>query len=141
MGRGVNEAARGGRAGGRFRKALRQHPGAPAALRGALAAAAFKLGKLDVARMAFRRALALDPACVPALTGLAVLAMHGPPSTQARAPSGRRPSDPPLLRSSLRGRASSNHFPGRPSACLDWMTCRQGQPGKLESHRSASQRA
>lgn len=70
----------------RFRKALRQHPGAPAAVRVAIAAAAFRLGKLEVARKAFKRALALDPACVPALTGLAVLAQHGPPSRQVYLP-------------------------------------------------------
>lgn len=70
----------------RFRKALRQHPGAPAVVRVAIAAAAFRLGKLEVARKAFKRALALDPACVPALTGLAVLAQHGPPSRQVHLP-------------------------------------------------------
>lgn len=64
----------------RFRKALRLHPGAPAELRLGIGAAAFKLGRLDVARAAFRRALQLQPRCVPALTGLAVLAMHAAPS-------------------------------------------------------------
>lgn len=64
----------------RFRKALRLHPGAPAEVRLGIGAAAFKLGRLDVAGAAFRRALQLQPRCVPALTGLAVLAMHAAPS-------------------------------------------------------------
>ena len=56
------------------------HPDAPAEVRLGIGAAAFKLGRLDVARAAFQRTLQLQPRCVPALTGLAVLAMHRPPS-------------------------------------------------------------
>lgn len=64
----------------RFRKALRTHPNAPAEVRLGIGAAAFKLGRHDTARSAFQRALHLQPRCVPALAGLAVLAMHAPPS-------------------------------------------------------------
>lgn len=56
------------------------HPGAPPALRVALGVSAFRLGKLDVARKAFKRATELDPCCVSALTALAVLELHGVPS-------------------------------------------------------------
>lgn len=68
----------------RFRQALRMHPGAPPALRVALGVSAFRLGKLEVARKAFRRATELDPCCVAALTALAVLELHGVPSAAVR---------------------------------------------------------
>jgi len=45
-----------------------------------IAASSFRLGRLDAARAAFARALQLNPSCVPALAGLAVLALHAPPS-------------------------------------------------------------
>lgn len=64
----------------RFRKALRSHPNAPAEVRLGIGAAAFKLGRHDTARSAFQRALQLQPRCVPALAGLAVLAMYAPPT-------------------------------------------------------------
>lgn len=63
-----------------FRQALRSHPGSPPGLRVALGVSAFRLGKLEIARKAFKRATDLDPCCVAALTALAVLEFHGVPS-------------------------------------------------------------
>lgn len=61
---------------GLYRRALREHPGAPAEVRLGLAACHFRLGQFNQARAVYERTLELDPACGEALLGLAVLAFN-----------------------------------------------------------------
>lgn len=59
-----------------YKKALRTNPNCPAAVRLGMGHCFYKLGKIDKARLAFERALQLDPQCVGALVGLAVLELN-----------------------------------------------------------------
>ncbi|XP_054714138.1 LOW QUALITY PROTEIN: RNA polymerase-associated protein CTR9 homolog [Uloborus diversus] len=59
-----------------YKKALRTNPKCPAAVRLGMGHCFYKMGKLEKARLAFERALALDPQCVGALVGLAVLELN-----------------------------------------------------------------
>ncbi|KAL1452732.1 hypothetical protein WDU94_006936, partial [Cyamophila willieti] len=56
-----------------YKKALRTNPGCPAAVRLGMGHCFMKLGNQEKARLAFERALELDPQCVGALVGLAIL--------------------------------------------------------------------
>ncbi|KAM8939779.1 RNA polymerase-associated protein CTR9 homolog [Pelodytes ibericus] len=59
-----------------YKKALRTNPGCPAGVRLGMGHCFVKLNKLDKARLAFGRALDLNPTCVGALVGLAVLELN-----------------------------------------------------------------
>merc|ERR1719273_2053754 len=59
-----------------YKKALRTNPGCPASVRLGMGHCFLKLGNTDKARLAFERALQLDPNCVGALVGLAVLQLN-----------------------------------------------------------------
>ncbi|CAI9740736.1 polymerase-associated CTR9 homolog [Octopus vulgaris] len=59
-----------------YKKALRTNPSCPASVRLGMGHCFVKLGKLEKAKMAFERALFLDPQCVGALVGLAILKMN-----------------------------------------------------------------
>lgn len=59
-----------------YKKALRTNPGCPAGVRLGMGHCFVKLNKLDKARLAFGRALDLNPKCVGALVGLAVLELN-----------------------------------------------------------------
>ena len=59
-----------------YKNALRTNPRCPAAVRLGMAHCFVKLGKNDLARLAFERVLALDPQCVGALVGLAILVLN-----------------------------------------------------------------
>ena len=59
-----------------YKKALRTNPECPAAVRLGMGHCFMKLGNQDKARLAFERALELDPSCVGALVGLAVLELN-----------------------------------------------------------------
>ncbi|KAM9302261.1 RNA polymerase-associated protein CTR9 homolog [Gastrophryne carolinensis] len=59
-----------------YKKALRTNPGCPAGVRLGMGHCFVKLNKLDKARLAFGRALELNPKCVGALVGLAVLELN-----------------------------------------------------------------
>ncbi|KAM4617284.1 RNA polymerase-associated protein CTR9 homolog [Discoglossus pictus] len=59
-----------------YKKALRTNPGCPAGVRLGMGHCFVKLNKLDKARLAFGRALELNPTCVGALVGLAVLELN-----------------------------------------------------------------
>ena len=59
-----------------FKRALKSNPGAPASVRLGMGLCFFKLNKLPKARMAFERALELDPRCVGSLIGLAILELN-----------------------------------------------------------------
>ncbi|VDP76266.1 unnamed protein product [Echinostoma caproni] len=61
---------------GFYRKALRLQPNCPATVRLGMGHCFFKLGNLEKARLAFQRALDLDPDCVGALVGLAILDLN-----------------------------------------------------------------
>ncbi|KAF8567774.1 hypothetical protein P879_07001 [Paragonimus westermani] len=61
---------------GFYRKALRLQPNCPASVRLGMGHCFFKLGNIDKARLAFQRALDLDPDCVGALVGLAILDLN-----------------------------------------------------------------
>ncbi|XP_061526700.1 RNA polymerase-associated protein CTR9 homolog [Phycodurus eques] len=59
-----------------YKKALRTNPGCPAEVRLGMGHCFVKLNKLEKARLAFGRALELNPKCVGALVGLAVLELN-----------------------------------------------------------------
>ncbi|XP_063293935.1 RNA polymerase-associated protein CTR9 homolog isoform X1 [Pelobates fuscus] len=59
-----------------YKKALRTTPNCPAGVRLGMGHCFVKLSKLDKARLAFGRALDLNPLCVGALVGLAVLELN-----------------------------------------------------------------
>ncbi|XP_076339000.1 RNA polymerase-associated protein Ctr9 [Tachypleus tridentatus] len=59
-----------------YKKALRTSPKCPAAVRLGMGHCFYKLGKHEKAKLAFERALQLDPQCVGALVGLAVLELN-----------------------------------------------------------------
>lgn len=59
-----------------YKKALRTHPRCPAVIRLGMGHCFMKLGSPDKARLAYKRALELDPQCVGALVGLAVLKLN-----------------------------------------------------------------
>lgn len=61
---------------GHYRKALREHPGAPAEVRLGLAACLFRLGQVSQAKAAYQRTLDLSPSSGEALLGLAVIAFN-----------------------------------------------------------------
>ncbi|GAA52741.1 RNA polymerase-associated protein CTR9 homolog [Clonorchis sinensis] len=61
---------------GFYRKALRLQPNCPASVRLGMGHCFFKLGNMEKARLAFQRALDLDPDCVGALVGLAILDLN-----------------------------------------------------------------
>lgn len=61
---------------GFYRKALRLQPNCPATVRLGMGHCFFKLGNMEKARLAFQRALDLDPDCVGALVGLAILDLN-----------------------------------------------------------------
>ncbi|KAM7285986.1 RNA polymerase-associated protein CTR9 homolog [Ixodes scapularis] len=67
-----------------YKKALRTNPNCPAEVRLGMGHCFYRLGKQEKARAAFERALALDPQCVGALAGLAVLQLNlkGPEATR-----------------------------------------------------------
>lgn len=60
-----------------YKRALRSNPMCPANVRLGLGHCFYKLGKPEKARLAFERALQLDPQCVGALVGLALLELNG----------------------------------------------------------------
>ncbi|KAH9640676.1 hypothetical protein HF086_010554 [Spodoptera exigua] len=59
-----------------YKKALRTNPDSPAALRLGMGHCFMKLNNQEKARMAFERALQLDPQCVGALVGLSILKLN-----------------------------------------------------------------
>lgn len=59
-----------------YKKALRTNPGCPAEVRLGMGHCFVKLNKLEKARLAFSRALELNPQCVGALVGLAILELN-----------------------------------------------------------------
>ncbi|XP_062869017.1 RNA polymerase-associated protein CTR9 homolog isoform X2 [Trichomycterus rosablanca] len=59
-----------------YKKALRTNPGCPAEVRLGMGHCFVKLNKLEKARLAFSRALELNPKCVGALVGLAILELN-----------------------------------------------------------------
>ncbi|VEN35073.1 unnamed protein product [Callosobruchus maculatus] len=59
-----------------YKKALRTNPNCPAAVRLGMGHCFIKLNNLEKARLAFERALQLDPKCVGALVGLAILKLN-----------------------------------------------------------------
>lgn len=59
-----------------YKKALRTNPNCPASVRLGMGHCFVKLNKLEKAKMAFERALTLDPQCVGALVGLAILKLN-----------------------------------------------------------------
>ncbi|CAG9855506.1 unnamed protein product [Phyllotreta striolata] len=59
-----------------YKKALRTNPNCPAAVRLGMGHCFIKLNNLEKARLAFERALELDPKCVGALVGLAILKLN-----------------------------------------------------------------
>jgi RNA polymerase-associated protein CTR9 len=61
---------------GLYRRALREHPGAPAEVRLGLAACLFRQGQLNQAKAAYLRTLEVMPSCGEALLGLAVIAFN-----------------------------------------------------------------
>lgn len=60
-----------------YKKALRSNPNCPADIRLGMAHCFLKLGNVEKARLAFERALQLDPKCVGALVGLAIMKLNG----------------------------------------------------------------
>ncbi|OWF42944.1 RNA polymerase-associated protein CTR9 homolog isoform X2 [Mizuhopecten yessoensis] len=59
-----------------YKKALRTNPSCPASVRLGMGHCFVKLNKLEKARMAFERALQLDPQCVGAQVGMAILEVN-----------------------------------------------------------------
>ncbi|XP_066276427.1 RNA polymerase-associated protein CTR9 homolog isoform X1 [Branchiostoma lanceolatum] len=59
-----------------YKKALRTNPNCPAEVRLGMGHCFMKLSKADKARLAFQRALELNPKCVGALVGLAILELN-----------------------------------------------------------------
>ncbi|XP_023019050.2 RNA polymerase-associated protein CTR9 homolog [Leptinotarsa decemlineata] len=59
-----------------YKKALRANPNCPAAVRLGMGHCFIKLNNLEKARLAFERALELDPKCVGALVGLSILKLN-----------------------------------------------------------------
>lgn len=60
-----------------YKKALRSNPKCPADVRLGMAHCFLKLGNVEKAKLAFERALQLDPKCVGALVGLAIMKLNG----------------------------------------------------------------
>jgi len=67
-----------------YKKALRTNPGCPASVRLGMGHCFLKLGNTDKARLAFERALDLDPNCVGALVGIAILQLNDQQPDQIR---------------------------------------------------------
>lgn len=67
-----------------YKKALRTNPNCPAAVRLGMGHCFLKMSNQDKAKLAFQRALDLDPQCVGALVGLAILKLnlHEPESNR-----------------------------------------------------------
>ncbi|XP_050409526.1 RNA polymerase-associated protein CTR9 homolog [Patella vulgata] len=59
-----------------YKKALKNNPNCPGSVRLGMGHCFVKLNRLEKARMAFERALQLDPQCVGALVGLAILELN-----------------------------------------------------------------
>jgi len=59
-----------------YKKALRTNPDCPAEVRLGIGHCCFRLNRLEKARLAFERALELDPRCTGALVGLAILELN-----------------------------------------------------------------
>lgn len=59
-----------------YKKALRTNPNCPAAIRLGMGHCFMKMNNQEEASLAFERALKLDPSCVGALVGLAVLKLN-----------------------------------------------------------------
>jgi RNA polymerase-associated protein CTR9 len=59
-----------------YKRALKASAQAPAGVRLGMALCFFKLGKVNKARLAFERALEMDPVCVGALVGLAIMEIN-----------------------------------------------------------------
>ncbi|KAF6031543.1 CTR9 [Bugula neritina] len=59
-----------------YKKALRTNPNCPASVRLGMGHCFIKLNKVEKAKQAFERALQLDPCCVGALVGSAIMAMN-----------------------------------------------------------------
>ena len=66
-----------------YKKALRINPNCPANVRLGIGHCFYKMGKMEKAKMAFERALQLDPQCVGALVGLAVLELNQKTSSES----------------------------------------------------------
>jgi RNA polymerase-associated protein CTR9 len=67
-----------------YKKALRNNPKCPAAVRLGMGHCFARQGNLDKARLAFERALQLEPSCVGALVALAVLRLNEQTSESIR---------------------------------------------------------
>lgn len=67
-----------------YKKALRTNPNCPAAVRLGMGHCFLKMNNQEKAKLAFQRALSLDPQCVGALVGLAILKLnlHEPESNR-----------------------------------------------------------
>ena len=59
-----------------YKKALRTNPNCPGNVRFGMGLCFMKLENFDKAKMAFERALQLDPKCVGALVGLAIMKLN-----------------------------------------------------------------
>ena len=59
-----------------YKKALRTNPNCPGSVRLGMRVCFVKLGNMEKAELAFQRALELDPQCVGALVGLAILQLN-----------------------------------------------------------------
>jgi len=59
-----------------FKKVLRYNPNCPAEIRLGLAHCFLKLGNMEKARLSFERTLELNPKCVDALVGLAIMKLN-----------------------------------------------------------------
>jgi RNA polymerase-associated protein CTR9 len=59
-----------------YKKALRANPNAPASVRLGIGLCFFKMGKIPKAKMAFERALELDPMLVGALVGISLIEIN-----------------------------------------------------------------
>lgn len=67
-----------------YKKALKNNANAPASVRLGMGLCFYKMGKVIKAKMAFERALELDPTCVGALVGIAIIEINNktPESTK-----------------------------------------------------------
>ena len=59
-----------------YKKALKINANSPASVRLGLGLCFFKMGKVPKAKLAFQRALEIDPGCVGALIGLAIIELN-----------------------------------------------------------------
>lgn len=59
-----------------YKKALKINPNSPASVRLGMGLCFFKMAKISKAKLAFERALELDPQCVGALVGLAIIELN-----------------------------------------------------------------